>query len=350
MRQYVESHRGDVIGYDVVSPAQQRQCPCGRDETERGARRRAVGQVAGKLGHPELGGRAGCQHHPHGVVGDRVVDEHLRGVFLQLHQGPRVQHTLGRRRRHAHASDDFELLDAAWIRYVDLHQEAVALRLRKRVHAFGLDRVLRGQHQERRGQSMGDAAEGDLLLGHDLQQCRLHLRGCPVDLVGEDEVREDGAQLDVEGFPGLAVHPRTDDVGHDQIAGELDTRERSADHRRQCLDGQGLGHSGYALQQTVPAGEQGHQHALDHVILADDHFLDLEEGAFKMIGIGDRVRVGQALPALVGVGWEGTGAVRGGRGRWSLPFVHGLSLAADAGNRDLKRGWSASSNNDLREI
>ncbi len=102
----------------------------------------------------------------------------------------------------------------------------------------------------------------------------------------------------------------------------------------------------------MPAGEQGHQHSFDHVILADDHFLDLEEGTFKMIGIGDRVRVGQALPALVGggvgVGREGTGAVRSGRGRWSLPFVHGLSLAADAGNRDLKRGWSASSNNDLR--
>ena len=40
-------------------------------------------------------------------------------------------------------------------------------------------------------------------------------------------------------------------------------------------DGQRLGDAGHALEQEVTLGEQTHHQLLDHVLLADDHPLDL---------------------------------------------------------------------------
>ncbi len=78
------------------------------------------------------------------------------------------------------------------------------------------------------------------------------------------------------------------------------------------------------------------------MVLTDDHFFDLEENTFQVIGIGARIRAGQcpAVPAGAGRGEAGAGR----RGLGGVPFVHGLSLAASAWNRDLKRGHSAVAN------
>ena len=110
-------------------------------------------------------------------------------------------------------------------------QEAVALRLGQRVDALGLDRVLGGQHEERVGQRVGDPADGDLPLGHDLEQRRLHLGRRAVDLVGEHEVGEHRAELDVEGVLAGLVDAGADDVGGHQVGGELQAGERAADGR-----------------------------------------------------------------------------------------------------------------------
>ena len=40
-------------------------------------------------------------------------------------------------------------------------------------------------------------------------------------------------------------------------------------------DGQRLGQAGHADRQAVAAGEQADQHLLDHLLLADDHLVDL---------------------------------------------------------------------------
>jgi len=48
--------------------------------------------------------------------------------------------------------------------------EPVALRLRQRVGAFHLDRVLGRDHHERRIEAVGDPVDGDLPLFHALQQ------------------------------------------------------------------------------------------------------------------------------------------------------------------------------------
>jgi hypothetical protein len=105
----------------------------------------------------------------------------------------------------------------------DLHEEAVALGLGQRVHALVLDRVLGGQHEERVRAPGASAADGDLALGHHLEQRRLHLGGRPVDLVGQHEVGEDRAELDVEALVRRrAVDAGADDVGGQQVGRELD--------------------------------------------------------------------------------------------------------------------------------
>ena len=187
---------------------------------------------------------------------------------------------------HAHPVDDLALFLRRGIADVDLEQEAVPLGLGQRVDALVLDRVLRGHHQERVGQREPLAADRHLAFLHDLQQCRLHLRRRPVDLVGEQEVDHHRAELGVELLLALPVDPGTDDVGGHQVGRELDTRERPADHSREGLHGQRLGHAGHTLEQHVALGQQADQHPLHELVLADDDPLDLEDGSFQGVHLG----------------------------------------------------------------
>ena len=228
-------------------------------------------------GQPPLLGLPGGHHQAHGVLRDGVVDEDAVHRGLQGDQFLEREHLLRIGSGHRHAPHDLHLLGHGRVVHLDLHEEAVALRLGQRVDALGLDRVLRGQHQERRRQRVGGAADGHLALGHHLEQRRLHLGGCAVDLVDEHQVREDRPQLDVEGLPRRAVDPRAQDVARDQVGGELEADGRAADDGGEGLDGERLGDAGHALEQAVAAGEQRDGHPLDHAVLADDDLLDLEQ-------------------------------------------------------------------------
>ena len=252
MAQHVGGDVEDVLRQHVVAAAHQRERAAGRDQPERGAGARAVGDPRGDVLHAVLPRRAGGHDQADDVVDERVVHEDLRGGLLQPAQLVGAEHRLGDRRLGAHPVDDLPLLLGARVVDEHLHEEAVALRLGQRVDALGLDRVLRGEHEERVGQRVGDAADGDLPLGHDLEQRRLHLGRRAVDLVGEHEVGEHRAELDVERVLAGLVDAGADDVGRHQVGGELQAGERAADGRGQGLDGQGLRHAGHALEQHVP--------------------------------------------------------------------------------------------------
>ena len=94
----------------------------------------------------------------------------------------------------------------------DLEQEPVELGLGQGIGPLLLDRVLRGQHEERVGQGMAAAAGGDLPLLHRLEQGGLGLGRGAVDLVGQDQVGEDRpldeAQLARAASAGLRRAPR----------------------------------------------------------------------------------------------------------------------------------------------
>ena len=89
-----------------------------------------------------------------------------------------------------------------------LEQEAVELRLGQRIGALVLDRVLRGDDDERLGQRMRRALDRHLPLLHRLEQRGLGLRRRAVDLVGEQQVREDRAFAEAErAFARLEDRP-----------------------------------------------------------------------------------------------------------------------------------------------
>ena len=183
------------------------------------------------------------------------MHEDLLGRALQLHDRLGLQHLARLRRVDAHPAEDLELLVPARVRHVDLDQEPVPLCLGQRVDALGLDRVLGRDHDERLRHREGLAADRHLPLGHQLQHRRLDLGRRAVHLVGEDEVHEGRAELDVERLAGLPVDPGADDVGRHQVGSELDPGERTADHRGEGAHGQRLGDARNTLEQAVPLGE-----------------------------------------------------------------------------------------------
>ena len=83
-------------------------------------------------------------------------------------------------------------------RHVELEEEAIELRLGQRVRAFHLERVLRREDEERLLEHVRRVADRDAVLVHRLEQRALRLRRGAVDLVGEDDVREDRALAEVE--------------------------------------------------------------------------------------------------------------------------------------------------------
>ena len=159
------------------------------------------------------------------------------------------------------------------VRDNQLEQEAVELRLRQAVGALVLDRVLRGHHREQVGERMADAVDGDGLLLHHFQQGRLRLGRRAVDLVGHEDVGEDGAGAELEAA-GLQV----EDVGAEDVARHQVGRELHALAIHAQQPGQGAGHerlggAGHAFEQDVAAAQQGQQHQLQVLPLADDHTL-----------------------------------------------------------------------------
>ena len=125
-------------------------------------------------------------------------------------------------------------------------------------------------------------ADRHLPLLHHLEQRRLHLRRRAVDLVGEQEVAEDRAELGLELRAVGPVDARADEVGRNEVGRELHALERAAEHRGRGLDRQGLRQSGNALDQDVPAGEQADEHPLEHLLLAGDHPPDLEQRLLEL--------------------------------------------------------------------
>ena len=86
---------------------------------------------------------------------------------------------------------DPHLLVLRQVGHHDVEHEAIELRFGQRVGAFLLDRILRGEHEERPFERIGAARRRDVVLLHRFEQRGLRLRRRAVDLVGEDDLRED---------------------------------------------------------------------------------------------------------------------------------------------------------------
>ncbi len=71
-------------------------------------------------------------------------------------------------------------------------------------------------------------------------------------------------------------------------------RERPADHAREGLHGQRLGHAGNTLEQDMALGQQADQHPLHELVLADDDPFDLEDGPLQGVDLGGQPVTGTA--------------------------------------------------------
>src|SRR5205823_13765030 len=170
-----------------------------------------------------------------------------------------------------------QLLLVRRVRIADrqLHQEAVELRFRQRVRTDVLDRVLRRDDEERIGQRQAVLLDRDHPLAHRLEQRRLRLRRGPVDLVGEEDVREDRTGDELELLLLLLVNRDADDVGRQQVAGELDALERQRQRARQRVRQRGLADAGDVFEEDVPLRQERGDAELHDLGLAANDALDV---------------------------------------------------------------------------
>src|SRR5258705_3710467 len=171
----------------------------------------------------------------------------------------------------AAALEDLPLLVRARISDRYANQKAVELRIGERIRALELDRVLRRDDQERRLEPEGLPFHRHLRLLHRLQQRGLGLGGRPVDLVGQQEVGEDGTRTKLEASLALIEQEAPGDVRGKEIGRALKALERQAERLGEEPRDQRLGEARIVLDQDVAARENPGEDALEHVALADDH-------------------------------------------------------------------------------
>ncbi len=135
--------------------------------------------------------------------------------------------------------------------------------------------VLRREHEERRAHLPRDAVDGDAALLHHLEERRLGLRARAVDLVGEHDVREDRAGVELERALLLVVDGDAGDVAGQQVGGELDAGVGALHRLGERPRERRLAGAGHILEQDVTVAQHRREHELDHVALAEDRALTL---------------------------------------------------------------------------
>ena len=160
-------------------------------------------------------------------------------------------------------------------RIVELDQkhEAIELRFGQRIGSFLLDRVLRGQHQERRIELERFADRGHFVFLHRLEHGGLRFWRGAVDFVGQHDVGEHRAmdELKFAAAAGCILqNVGAGDVHRHQVGRELDAAEFQRHRFGQFADEQRFGQARHAHQQGMAAGKQADRKLFDDPVLADD--------------------------------------------------------------------------------
>ena len=151
-----------------------------------------------------------------------------------------------------------------------------------------LDRVLSRKYKERAGQLIGLLFDGDMTFRHGFQQRRLSLWRGSVNLVGQHDVGEDRARLELKRALFLIEDFEADDIRRQQIGSELNPLEAAIEASGEGLGERGLADAGHVFDQEVPAGEKGHEREFDDIGLAPNHALDCRLELFEPPGGGDQ--------------------------------------------------------------
>ena len=259
--------RLDVVGHEVVAAVGERPRARRAEERERAARTHA---------EREERRRARRRDERHHVIEDRLLGVHALGLRLEVEHLLDAEHRDERvRRRHTGAAQDRLLVAARGVADPDAQEESVELRFGQRVRPLVLERVLSREHHEGTRQLVRRVVERHLGFIHRFQQTRLGLRGGSIDLVGQDDVGEEGARLEDERA-ALGLPDRdAEDIGREHVGGELDALEAGADGSRQRGGQRGLADAGDVLDQQVTARHQADHGEAHHLRLADQGAADV---------------------------------------------------------------------------
>lgn len=174
----------------------------------------------------------------------------------------------------------------------DLEHEPVKLGEGERIGALMLDGVLRREDDKRLRQQVHLFFLADRGFLHGFEESRLRLGGRAIDLVRQNEVRENGTFAKDE-FPALRPeHVRAADVVGQKVRCKLDPSEIEGERRGDGPHQRCLGGARNALEQDVPVGEKGGQAIGDDIALAVDDFLYFVERS--TVERGDLVGCGRA--------------------------------------------------------
>ena len=108
----------------------------------------------------------------------------------------------------------------------------------------------------------------DLRLLHGFEQRGLGLGRGAVDLVGEQQIGEDGPGAKLEPGLALIVEKAPGDIARQQVGRELDAPEAEVERLGQEPGDECLGETGIVLDQDVTVGEDAGDDALQHIVLA----------------------------------------------------------------------------------
>ena len=175
---------------------------------------------------------------------------------------------------------------------------------------------MRGHDEEGFAEFAEFAAGGDLFFLHGFEHGGLGFGRGTIDFVGEDQVREDRAVLELEGaFARVGFHDevRAEDVGGHEVGRELDTIERHVEHLAERADEERFAEAGHAFEQHVPAAEQCNEGAFDDGRVADNDFADL--GLKRGVGVAEGLDLGFGAHGffIYNHGWTWINADNGGK-------------------------------------
>ena len=114
-------------------------------------------------------------------------------------------------------------------------------------------------------------------------QRALRLRRCPVDLVGEQELREHRPLAEAKTLADTPVDRNADDVRRQHVAGELHPRIMQAKQARKQVGQRGLADPRHVLDQQMAACQDAGQRQPQLRALAQDHRIGgLEHGGQRV--------------------------------------------------------------------
>ncbi len=216
-----------------------------------------------------------------------------------------VELVVAQRRRLLH---DLNLVRFVQVIDHDLEHEPVELRLRQRICALELDRILRREDEEGLVEGVCLSLHGHPMLLHCFEQRRLRLRRRTVDLVGEYDVGEDRTLREYHVSPARSVVLNdlgAGDVARHQVGRELDAVELEIDDLCNRMNQEGLRESRDADDDAVSSAQDRSQNEVDHPLLSHDELVELREDLIMahLEPVGERDVAGR-IEAGVGRGNE----------------------------------------------